>query len=69
MLESALTSNVFIVSQMLFNRFPENMFVRLIGTWEVSRSSLSFCLLHYELLELTFPLIRLSHSPWPIPLN
>ncbi|SCV70137.1 BQ2448_1531 [Microbotryum intermedium] len=35
MLESALTSNVFIVSQMLFNRFPENLAVRLLGVWEV----------------------------------
>jgi protein transport protein SEC61 subunit alpha len=34
MLESALTSNVFIVSQMLFNRFPENFFVKLLGVWE-----------------------------------
>ena len=36
MLESALTSNVFILSQMLFNRFPENLLVRLLGVWEVS---------------------------------
>ena len=35
MLESALTSNVFILSQMLFNRFPENLLVRLLGVWEV----------------------------------
>lgn len=35
MLESALSSNVFIVSQMLFNRFPENLLVRLLGVWEV----------------------------------
>ncbi|KAI5479020.1 hypothetical protein MNV49_004302 [Pseudohyphozyma bogoriensis] len=34
MLESALTSNVFILSQMLFNRFPENFFIRLLGVWE-----------------------------------
>lgn len=34
MLESALTSNVFILSQMLFNRFPDNLLVRLLGTWE-----------------------------------
>lgn len=34
MLESALTSNVFIVSQMLFNRFPENILIRLLGVWE-----------------------------------
>jgi protein transport protein SEC61 subunit alpha len=35
MLESALTSNVFIVSQMLSSRFPDNFFVRLLGVWEV----------------------------------
>lgn len=35
MLQSALASNVFIVSQMLFNRFPNNLFVRLLGVWEV----------------------------------
>ena len=36
MLQSALTSNVFIVSQMLATRFPSNIFVKLLGTWEVS---------------------------------
>lgn len=36
MLESALTSNVFIVSQMLATRFPSNFLVRLLGVWEVS---------------------------------
>jgi protein transport protein SEC61 subunit alpha len=35
MLESALTSNVYIVSQMLATRFPSNLFVRLLGVWEV----------------------------------
>lgn len=34
MLQSALVSNVYFVSQMLFNRFPENFFIRLIGVWE-----------------------------------
>ncbi|KAK2466542.1 hypothetical protein APHAL10511_001404 [Amanita phalloides] len=34
MLESALTSNVFIISQMLASRFPDNFLVRLIGVWE-----------------------------------
>ncbi len=34
MLESALTSNVFIISQMLANRFPSNLFVKLLGIWE-----------------------------------
>lgn len=37
MLESALTSNVFILSQMLFQRFPTNILVRIIGVWEASR--------------------------------
>jgi protein transport protein SEC61 subunit alpha len=36
MLESALTSNIFIVSQMLATRFPNNLFVKLLGVWEVS---------------------------------
>ncbi|ELU42349.1 protein transport protein SEC61 alpha subunit [Rhizoctonia solani AG-1 IA] len=34
MLESALTSNVYILSQMLFNRFPDNFLVRMLGVWE-----------------------------------
>lgn len=37
MLESALTSNVFIISQMLFNRFPDSLFVKLLGVWEVRK--------------------------------
>lgn len=36
MLQSALTSNVFIISQMLASRFPSNFLVQLIGVWEVS---------------------------------
>lgn len=40
MLESALTSNVFLVSQMLANRFPSNFLVKLLGSWEVSTSRL-----------------------------
>lgn len=39
MLESALSSNVFIVSQMLFNRFPDNLLVRLVGVWEPKEAS------------------------------
>ncbi|KAG9291516.1 hypothetical protein G9A89_021935 [Geosiphon pyriformis] len=33
MLQSALTSNVFLISQMLYNRFPDNFLVRLLGVW------------------------------------
>lgn len=58
MLESALTSNVFIVSQMLFNRFPENFFVRLVGVWEVRPSTFP--------LPLTRPF---RNSPFPPPIQ
>jgi len=36
MLESALTSHIYIVSQMLFHRFPDNFLVKLLGVWEVN---------------------------------
>ncbi|TFY56135.1 hypothetical protein EVJ58_g7827 [Rhodofomes roseus] len=39
MLESALTSNVFIVSQMLASRFPDNFLVKLLGVWEPMEDS------------------------------
>jgi protein transport protein SEC61 subunit alpha len=42
MLQSALTSNVFIVSQMLATRFPSNILVKLLGVWEVSHYNLLF---------------------------
>lgn len=39
MLQSALSSNVFLVSQMLYNRLPENLLIRLIGVWEAREGS------------------------------
>lgn len=33
MLQSALVSNIFFISQLLYKRFPENLFVRLLGVW------------------------------------
>ena len=33
MLQSYLTSNVYFFSQLLFNKFPKNIFVRLLGIW------------------------------------
>ncbi|KAJ7114091.1 hypothetical protein C8R44DRAFT_881640 [Mycena epipterygia] len=36
MLESALSSNVFILSQMLSSRYPTNFLVRLLGPMEDS---------------------------------
>lgn len=35
MLQSALISNTFFISQMLYNKFPHNLLVRLLGVWEV----------------------------------
>jgi protein transport protein SEC61 subunit alpha len=34
MLQSALSSNIFLISQMLYSRFSENLLVRLVGVWE-----------------------------------
>jgi len=33
-LQSALVSNVFFISQLLYRRFPHNMLVNLIGVWD-----------------------------------
>ncbi|KAJ1680101.1 translocon subunit [Spiromyces aspiralis] len=42
MLQSALTSNVFMISQLLYNRFPDNLFIRLFGVWEPLAGSSQF---------------------------
>ncbi|KAF6748770.1 protein transporter [Ephemerocybe angulata] len=39
MLQSALTSNVFIVSQMLASRFPNNLLIKILGVWEPMEGS------------------------------
>jgi protein transport protein SEC61 subunit alpha len=39
MLQSALTSNLYMVSQMLYTRFPDNFFVRLFGVWEIKEGT------------------------------
>ncbi len=39
MLQSALTSNIFIVSQMLFGKFPTNPFVKFLGSWETRQAT------------------------------
>lgn len=35
MLQSALVSNVYFLSQLLYNKFPSNFLVKLLGVWEV----------------------------------
>ncbi|KAI5952578.1 SEC61 [Candida jiufengensis] len=39
MLESALASNIFIMSQLLFVRWPNNFFIKLLGTWDARPGS------------------------------
>ncbi|KAI8825070.1 SecY subunit domain-containing protein [Fimicolochytrium jonesii] len=34
MLQSALVSNVFFISQLLYKRWPDNLLVRLLGVWK-----------------------------------
>ncbi|CAO3662573.1 unnamed protein product [Umbelopsis vinacea] len=34
MLQSTMTSNIFMISQMLYNRFPENLLVKILGIWK-----------------------------------
>lgn len=38
MLQSALVSNIFFISQMLYKRWPDNILIRLIGVWAVCAS-------------------------------
>jgi len=42
MLQSALVSHVFMISQMLYNKFPSNLLVRLLGVWEPFEGSNHF---------------------------
>ncbi|ODV83882.1 hypothetical protein CANARDRAFT_237208 [[Candida] arabinofermentans NRRL YB-2248] len=39
MLQSALTSNIFIISQMLYSRFPNNLIIKLLGQWQPKAGS------------------------------
>src|SRR3712207_8446332 len=39
MLQSALSSNVFLISQMLYSRFSDNLLVKLLGVWEPKEGS------------------------------
>ena len=39
MLQSALSSNIFLFSQMLYSRFSDNLLVKLLGVWEPREGS------------------------------
>jgi protein transport protein SEC61 subunit alpha len=39
MLQSALSSQLFLISQLLFGRFSDNLLVRLLGVWEPKEGS------------------------------
>jgi len=41
-LQSALVSNLYFFSQILFRRFPTNIFVGLVGRWEVCNENLGY---------------------------
>lgn len=38
MLQSALTQNLVMISQLLFSRFPDSILTRVLGLWEVSKT-------------------------------
>lgn len=39
MLQSALTSNIFLISQFLYMRWPDNLFVKILGVWDTKFQS------------------------------
>jgi len=39
MLQSALSSNIFLISQMMYSRFSDNLLVRLCGVWEAKEGT------------------------------
>lgn len=39
MLQSALSSNIFLVSQMMYSRFSDNLLIKLLGVWEPREGS------------------------------
>ena len=57
MLQSALSSNVYLFSQMLYNRLPDNLLVKMIGVWEAKEGSAG-----------VVPASGLVYYMWP-PLN
>jgi protein transport protein SEC61 subunit alpha len=42
MLQSALVSNIYMISQMLYTRFPDNLLVRLLGVWQPYENTSQF---------------------------
>lgn len=48
-LQSALVSNLYVISQMLSTRFSGNFLVNLLGTWSVSMQ----CVLHLQHIRLS----------------
>ena len=39
MLQSALSSNIFLVSQTMYSRFSDNLLIKLLGVWEPREGS------------------------------
>lgn len=66
-LQSALVSNLYVISQMLSTRFSGNFLVNLLGTWSVSthlittlRLSVQFFFHHHQYSPLFFILLPLK---------
>jgi len=37
MLQSALSQNIVMISQLLFSRYPESLFTRILGVWDTNK--------------------------------
>lgn len=72
MLQSALSSNVFLISQMLYSRFSDNLLVRLLGIWEPREGSAQLFatsgISYYMYVLHTSRLLQLLTSAGPLPL-
>ncbi len=62
MLQSALSSNIFLVSQMLYSRFSENLLVRLFGVWEPREGSAQLFAASGIAYYMSPPLVNKFHS-------
>lgn len=68
MLQSALSSNVFLISQMLYSRFSDNLLVQLLGVWEPKEGSAqlfatSGIAYYMYVLNVKFPRLPVLTSP------
>ena len=63
MLQSALSSNIFLFSQMMYSRFSDNLLIKLFGVWEPREGSAQLYATSGVAYYMSPPL---SESPLPI---